>query len=97
MMAAARILIWLPVRLVRRSSISNMAFSPWRMFVFERTPRLRPAGAGEATLSTRRTEAHRDAGHLRIHARRRALANRPSKLGPQIYARSRLGVAFGQK
>src|SRR6185437_13403876 len=33
-MAAARILIWLPVRLVCRSSISNMAFSLWRLFVF---------------------------------------------------------------
>src|ERR1700737_815954 len=69
MMAAVRILIWLPVRLVRRSSISNMAFSPWRMFVFERASRLHPAGAGKATLSTRRTEAHRDAEHLRIGAR----------------------------
>src|ERR1700692_2246899 len=34
MMAAARILIWLPDRLIGRCSISNMAFSPWRIFVF---------------------------------------------------------------
>src|SRR5947209_15779755 len=33
MMAAVRILIWLRVKLVRRSRISNMAFSPWRIFV----------------------------------------------------------------
>src|SRR5258708_40289110 len=32
MMAAIRILIWLPVKLVRRSSISNMAF-PRRLFI----------------------------------------------------------------
>jgi hypothetical protein len=42
------------------------------MFVFERAPRLHPAGDGKATLSTQRTEAHRDAGHLRIHARQGA-------------------------
>src|ERR1700688_3267168 len=54
-MAATRILIWLPVRLVRRSSISNMAFSPWRMFVFfKRASRLRTGGPGK--LPCRRDE-----------------------------------------
>src|SRR5882757_3955827 len=56
MMAAVRILIWLAVRLVRRSRISNMAFSPWRMFVFGRVPRLHAADDGKATGSARRAE-----------------------------------------
>src|SRR6266404_2271453 len=34
------------------------------------------AMAGKTTLSMRRTEAHRDAGDLRIHARRGAFARR---------------------
>src|SRR5579859_4167991 len=34
MMAAIRILIWFAVKVVRRSSISNMASSPWRMFAW---------------------------------------------------------------
>jgi hypothetical protein len=58
----------LPVRLVRRSRISNMAFFPLAHVRFERASRLHPAGDGKATLSTRRTEAHRGAGHLRIRA-----------------------------
>src|SRR5262249_6921686 len=37
MIAAVRILIWLPVRLVRRSSSLNMAFPHWRMFNFGKT------------------------------------------------------------
>jgi hypothetical protein len=37
MMAAAKILIWLPVSEVRRSSISNMAFPLWAHVLFFRT------------------------------------------------------------
>src|SRR6266849_2216405 len=64
MMAAVRILIWLPVRFVRRSSISNMAFSPWRMFFSWRASRLHPADARNVTLPPRRTEAQGDAGRI---------------------------------
>jgi hypothetical protein len=43
-----------------------MAFSPGACSFSERASRLRPAAAGKATLSTWRTEACRDARHLRI-------------------------------
>src|SRR3984957_6582419 len=55
-MAATRILIWLPVRLVRRSRISNMAFSPGTCSNFERASRLRAGCTAKATLSGHRTE-----------------------------------------
>src|SRR5436190_18985353 len=64
MMAAVRILIWLPVRLARRSSISNMAFLLGGMFVSWRASRLHPAGARNVTLQPRRTEAQGAAGRV---------------------------------
>src|SRR5664279_1807028 len=59
MMAAVRILIWLRVRLVRRSSISNMAFPLGACSFFERASRLHTAGIENATRSMRRTEGGR--------------------------------------
>src|SRR5258707_7660061 len=64
MMAAVRILIWLQVRLVRRSSISNMTFSPWRLFFAWRASRLHPAGVRNVTPPPWRTEAQGDAGRI---------------------------------
>jgi len=61
-------LIWLPVRLARRSRISNIAFFPLAHVRFKRASRLHPAGDGKANLSVRRTEAYRGAGHLRVQA-----------------------------
>jgi hypothetical protein len=71
----------LPVRLVRRSSISNIALLPLAHVHFERASRLHPADARKATPWTRRTEAHRDAGHLRVAARR---AHGKSRLEPSL-------------
>src|SRR6478752_1492657 len=63
MMAAARILIWLPVRLERRSRISIMRFPLGACSIFSgRRAYTRPMR--EATLPPERTEAHRDAGRI---------------------------------
>src|ERR1700675_2729532 len=69
-MAAVRILIWLPDRLVRRSSISNMAFSPWRMFFF--SAGVAPAHRRylDATRSARRTEGVRISNRVEHQQRR---------------------------
>src|ERR1700688_3475176 len=57
MMAAVRILIWLPVRLVRPSSISNMAFFPSAHVLFPSGCRAyTPPVETDATLPARRTE-----------------------------------------
>jgi len=57
-----------------RASIKHLehGVSPGACSFFGRASRLHPADEGKATPSMRRAEAHRDAGHLRIHARARA-------------------------
>src|SRR5882757_3955493 len=68
MMAAARILIWLPVSVVRRSRISNMAFPLRRLFMSERVARLHPAYIESVSSRRRRRQAHDDAEHMCIEA-----------------------------
>src|SRR5882757_6036123 len=66
MMAAARILIWLPVSLVRRSSISNMAFPPnGASSFFGRASRLRTASAEMLRCRCGERQAQGDAGQVR--------------------------------
>src|ERR1700710_2073117 len=76
MMAAARILIWLRVRLVRRSSISNMAFPLGACSFLGRASRLRTANAGKATLPARRTEAAGTRGTCAKNSAGRRLGHR---------------------
>jgi hypothetical protein len=59
-----------------------MAFFPLAHVRFERASRLHPAGDGKATLSTRRTKAHRRAGHLRISRAAASLSKAGSRLSP---------------
>src|ERR1700738_5413265 len=65
-MAAARILIWLPVSLVRRSSISNIACPPnGASLFFGRASRLRTAGAEMLRCRCGERQAQGDAGQVR--------------------------------
>jgi hypothetical protein len=69
MMAAARILIWLPVRLVRRSRISNMAFPLGACsFLSERRACAPPIGEGYPADAANGKPGRR-ASHLRRDAR----------------------------
>jgi hypothetical protein len=57
-------LIWLPVRLVRRSSISNMAFPLGACSFFERASRHRTAYPGKLSRQCRERQAQEDADHI---------------------------------
>src|SRR3954452_1606155 len=64
MMAAARILIWLPVREVRRSSISNMAFPLGACSFLKRASRLRIASSARLSCRCGERQARPNAGHV---------------------------------